>query len=394
MSEFIDRTGNQYNSAIRQFIDWGGTLPCDTGMVLEFIEDMGSIGRVDRIKASSLRVYRSALKRWHEEARFPDPTMDKSIERTLNRLASIERQNGIRKEASRFITPEEAFQVVTLLVVMSDTAKSRKERLVTAIALMAGHRSGMIANIMIDDMMNLGVPGANIVINTPAFKTDAEDPTVIPYTGAEFCPASWIRAHIAEYDITEGYLFPSTASKSGCMSRHTVNDITKRILKLAGITGGILTATSFRKTMATLSAMKGVDAMAIAAQGSWSSVDTINKNYVSKALALQGHAPLAVLSAIDDARKAIDIELALVHQKQRGIEQLTPDTQESFSEMRRGFWDVIFHTDLTIEEKRGFASYFRAANKSVVAHGGKCMIELFNRTCEDYGYRKLIIGSR
>jgi hypothetical protein len=390
--DYLDSTTTQYNSAIGRYIEWGGLLPCDADMIIDFIIDMGNPRRVDRLTVASLRVYRSALKRWHEEARFEDPTADKEIDKTFKRLSSIERQNGIRKKSSRFITPEEGFQLITLLIVMSDTAKARRERLITTISLMSGHRTSMIAQVNVDDMMNLGVPDTNIIINTPAFKTDTEAPTYIPFTGGKFCPATWVREYITEHDITDGWLFKSSKSNRGHLARQTINDTTKRVLETANITGGKLTSTSFRKTMATLAAMRGVSAMAIAAQGSWTSIETINKSYVSKALALQGEAPLAVLESIKQADKALTLELGneVPLLANKGMAEVS--VLQGFEEMRQGYWDVIFHTDITIEAKRGFASYFRSADKYVVESGGESIMNNFNRTCSDSGYKKLIMA--
>ena len=66
------------------------------------------------------------------------------------------------------------------------------------------------------------------------------------------------------------------------------------------------------------------------------------------------------------------------------------DLIERFSELRSGFWDVIFHTDIPLSSKRGFASYFRSADKDVVDLGGESIMNLFNKTCADCGYDKLV----
>lgn len=61
-----------------------------------------------------------------------------------------------------------------------------------------------------------------------------------------------------------------------------------------------------------------------------------------------------------------------------------------YAELRSGFWDVIFHTDIDIQIKRGFASYFRSADDYVVESGGESIMQLFNETCRDCGYISLI----
>jgi hypothetical protein len=61
-----------------------------------------------------------------------------------------------------------------------------------------------------------------------------------------------------------------------------------------------------------------------------------------------------------------------------------------FSELRAGFWDVIFHTEVDIFVKRGFATYYRLADHYVVENGGESTMKLFNDTCRDCGYTSLI----
>jgi hypothetical protein len=383
-------TADAYNTAIKSFIGFGGYCPAKPRLICRYIEEKGAIDNSNRLRASSLKAHVSAIRKWHLEGGYKDPTNSTSISEALSRLVSLERQNGIYHTASRFITPEEGFQLISLLIVMSDTPKARLDRLITAISLMAGHRTSMVATIKVDHMMNLGVKGSNIVINTPAFKTDAESPTVIPFTGGEFCPATWIRDHVGELNIREGWLFGSPVKPGSHLTRHTINKTTKRTLETANITGGKLTSTSFRKTMATLAAARGVSAMAIAAQGSWSNLNTVNKHYVSKALALMGDAPIAVIDCIAHASNAIESELALLAKNSKSIEPITIQIAEQFSEMRSGYWDMIFHTNLSIEEKRGFSSYFHAADKYVVQHDGDSILDKFNQTCIDCGYDILV----
>jgi hypothetical protein len=64
---------------------------------------------------------------------------------------------------------------------------------------------------------------------------------------------------------------------------------------------------------------------------------------------------------------------------------------DNFAELRSGYWDVIFHTDLDIALKRGFATYFRAADDYVVQNGGVSIMGRFNATCENCGFDCLIL---
>lgn len=308
ISRYTDATSQKYHGAIERFIKSGRFLPADEQDVISYIEEEGAIDRINRLKVASLKVHLGALKKWHLDGKWDDPTSGASVKRRLKRLKSLERQNGIEKDSSRFITAEECLQVVSLLMVMIDTLKAKRDRLITAISLVSGHRPGMVAGIKVEHIMNLGVHDAHIIIDTPAFKTDAQTPTLIPYTGAGFCPATWLRGFIKEQELTSGYLFKGTQRDFGKpLSTQTLNSVVKEIFLSAGIKGGKLTSYTFRKTMPTLAAMEGVHAADIAAQGSWSSTETVNKHYISKAIGLLGKAPLAVLSSISKATEVLAI---------------------------------------------------------------------------------------
>jgi integrase len=255
-----------------------------------------------RLKVESIKVHLAAIKAWHVDGEWPDPTDSIHIKKKLKKYQSLERQNNIFKEASRFITPEEAFNLVVVMLGMNKSKADQRNRLMTSIALMSGFRAGMVARIKIDHLLNLGVPGSPILIETPAFKTAADDTTYIPFTGSKYCPATWIREYVRDNDMAGGYLFKSLKKDSGkSLSRNTINTELKKVLSAAGTQGGKLTSHSFRKTMAMLAALEGVNAVDIAAQGSWESIETVNKDYVSKSVALQGKAPIAVLASIEKA---------------------------------------------------------------------------------------------
>jgi hypothetical protein len=302
----INSTKNTYESAIKSFIAFGGGCPCKPSKVISYIETKGGIDVVDRLKVKSLRLHLSAIKAWHLDGGFNDPTNSPQISKALKQLSSLERQNGIYKDDSRFMSPEECLQIVALLIVMDDTLISLRDRIIVGIAILTGYRPGMIARIKVGHLINLGVSDSNIIIDTTAFKTDNDSIAVIPFTGIQFCPATWIREFVFSQSLTDGYLFRGTQIDfNKPLSHQTINTRMQRIFSQAGIVGGKLTSYSCRKTMATIAAMEGVSIVEIAAQGGWSSVDTIQKHYIGHALSLMGNAPKSILNSIARVEMAI-----------------------------------------------------------------------------------------
>ena len=294
-----DSTASQYNYSLNAFIKMNGHLPCTSDVVLDYVNACCAINREDRLRVSAMKAHLAAISRWHREDDWEDPTKSSKIINALRKFKSLERQNGIRKTSSRFVTPEEAGRIINTLRSMRDTKKGRRAGLMMALALTCGPRAGMLASIKVEELINLSLPGMQIIIDTPAFKTDEEIPTYVAFSGLDFCPASWLRDYIQECGIQSGYVLRGLKKDYGKpLSRHTINSVLREILSQSGVSIGKLTSHTFRKSMATIAALEGVNVVDIAAQGSWASIDTVNKDYISKSIALQGKAANAVMNAL------------------------------------------------------------------------------------------------
>lgn len=297
----------QYELCLDKFVRWGGVLPSTSYQIILFIEENGAIDRVSRLRVSSLRVYLAALKKWHLLNWGEDPTSDIRVVQKVAQLDALERKNKIWSTKSRDMTPEEVARFEALLCVRSGTASARRDRTLAALALVTGYRSGMLADLEIEWLHNLDIEGTNVIINRPPFKTKQYIRSVVPFTGDIFCPASWLRQYIKENNLKAGFIFRSYDGAGNMrdgavqMHRNTVNNILKMLMEQANISGGKLSAHSFRKTMATLSVMGNVSSVEIAAQGGWINPSTIDKHYVGDAIALLGRAPMAVIHAVNKA---------------------------------------------------------------------------------------------
>lgn len=299
-------TRKTYQSALEQFISWGGYIPCKPRMVLDYVKDRGAINKEGRLKAKSLRTHLAAISKRHTSAGFIDPTNKPEINDYLKELSSIERQMHIHADESRYITPEEGCRLISHLCSLGGTVKERRDRLIVAMLMMLGHRAGHVALLKTDNVYNLGIPKTNIHLDIKPYKTSKSYKVTIPYTGELFCPATWLRDYVDEQGVDAGYLFKSLQAKSDKpLTRQSINTIAKAAFEASGIMGGKLTANSFRKTIATLSALEGVDSLEIAAHGGWTSVETINQNYLSKIIGLNGSVPEALLRSFKKADLAL-----------------------------------------------------------------------------------------
>ncbi len=296
-------TEKQYTSCLKAFTEWGGNLPSSKRQIIRFLEEKGSFDRVNRIKASSLRVTRSALSDWHKRNWDRDPSSHDDVKRCLRDIERQERSQRVYKDNSRDITIEEAARFITLLTVKYGSNIAIRNRTLACVAYITGYRAGMIGDLEYQWLRNINIEDADIIIDRDPFKTKNEIRSVLPYTGELFCPATWMRQHIKANEITDGFIFrainksgnPGTSTKP--FHRNNVNSILKDLMSEAQIEGGKLTAHTFRKTMATIGVMNGVSTVELAAQGGWMNASTVENHYVSTAISMLGRAPNALIKA-------------------------------------------------------------------------------------------------
>jgi len=303
MEKVLTSSEKQYKSCLTNFLAKGGTLPCKARQLSLFVSEYGDIKREDRLKASSLNVYLSAVRRWHIQNQlvsyFGD---DRLVREEIERLKVLERQCYIEKDKSRFMQPEEAIRLYAHLAKLNPTLRNCRDRAMIALALRTGYRQGMISDLRYDWFNNLHNNEARITIDRPGFKTHPDIHSKLDPVTSEYCAVTWINQYLEMAEIRSGLVFhPITASgelvrDAGKISNKGVNTIFIRHCKGAGIDTHKLSAHSLRSTFAVLSIAGGSDATAVAAQGGWTSVDTIYKNYVQAALALRTKADTTGLS--------------------------------------------------------------------------------------------------
>ncbi len=304
-------TEKQYISCLNMFVKWGGQLPTSKAQIIIFFKETGSIDRVGRKKVSSLRVYRAALSDWHERHWDEDPASHKDVKRYLSDLTMQERARKIFQSKSRDLTEEEAARFIALLTTKDSTNAAIRNRALGGIAYVTGYRAGMLGDLKYEWLRNVKTQSSDIIIDRDPFKTGRRVRSVIPFTGDQFCPATWLRQHLTINNINDGFIFRSmsalgkTPASNTPFHRNSVNILLKSLLKEAEIEGGVLTAHTFRKTMATLGVMGNVSSVEIAAQGGWSDVSTINNHYVNDAISMLGRAPQALIQSTKIATKRV-----------------------------------------------------------------------------------------
>jgi hypothetical protein len=91
-----DNTRRAYRSAIYHFQNWGGLLPCDSSMVINYLL---SYSETLNPRTLSLRV--TALSQWHVFQGFSDPTAQADVRLTLR---GIGRSQGRPKKKAKALS--------------------------------------------------------------------------------------------------------------------------------------------------------------------------------------------------------------------------------------------------------------------------------------------------
>jgi len=300
----ISSTDKQYQYCLSEYIRWGGILPSTPSMLVRFFEDVSSLNRIDRLKVSTLRVYKAAIKQWHLEHYDNDPTASFKVTKSLQNLSRTERTSGVFPDKSRDLTPSEAMRLIALTCVLNDSPSAKRDRAVAVVAYICGYRAGMICDLKLDWLRDVETDGVDVIIDRPPFKTNKHVKSLIPYTGSVFCPATFIREYIedldpGEYLIRRTYKSQELSRGDYPVHRDSINEILKRLLSLSNIYGGKLSARTLRRTMATLSLMNNASILDVASQGGWENTATIENHYVGDAISLLGRAPKALIEGLE-----------------------------------------------------------------------------------------------
>jgi integrase len=277
-----DNTRINYASGLKHFIDWGGTLPCDTMTLINYVTDCAEFYNPVTI---TYRVY--AIAYWHKLNKKINPTDDVYFAQIMKGIKNT--KGKIAKRATS-LTKADIDLIHDNLIARGRLIDLRDNALIQ-IGFYGAFRRAELTAILIE---NIAFEDEGIKITIPRSKTDQEGKgaiCAIPYSNNEICAINCLKKwldFLKSHGIESGPLFRSfmrdlKTPSDNALSANIVTLIVKNVVKDYGIGDPKLySGHSLRRGFATAATRAGAKLHEIMKQGRWENVKTVMK-YIEEA---------------------------------------------------------------------------------------------------------------
>ncbi len=286
-------TRRAYQADIRHFEKWGGRLPANSEVLLEYLQAFAKT-----LNPRTLARRLTAIKNWHTYQGFFDPTQHPAISKTL---AGIMRLHGRPKDKAPPLLPQHLLQLCELLA-NQQTLRAYRDNALLQVAFFGAFRRSEVVAIRYEDI-RWETEGIDILI--PHSKTDQTHEgryCAIPYGHANFCPIRALKQWLQQAGITQGFIFrriyaDGRLAEEG-LTPLSVSHILKKRAQEAGIVEAVrLSSHSLRRGLATAASRDGATLPAIMRQGRWRHMGTVLE-YIEAAQRFEENAARNVLQEI------------------------------------------------------------------------------------------------
>lgn len=286
-------TRRAYQSDIRHFEQWGGTLPASPNIILNYLQAFAQI-----LNARTLSRRLTAIKNWHVYQGFPDPVQHPAVSKTLS---GIMRLHGKPKEKAPPLLPEQLLQIASILSA-EGTLRAYRDNALLQLAFFGAFRRSEIV-FLCSEHIEWQDEGIDILI--PQSKTDQTHEgryCSIPYGNEQLCPIRTLKTWIEQASIASGPIFRRIHSDDSvgirALSPLSVSHILKKRAQQAAIPQATrFSSHSLRRGLATSASRDGASLPAIMRQGRWKNVNTVME-YIEAAARFEENAATSVLKKI------------------------------------------------------------------------------------------------
>ena len=155
-----DNTRKAYQSDIRQFMNWGGLLPCNSTMLVRYLHEHALT-----LNHRTLSRRITALKQWHRYQNFPNPTEHPLV---LKTLTGIKNTHGKPKNKAPALRLDDLNKIIAVLTQSNRLIDIRNNALLQ-VGYFGAFRRSELVNIQWEHIM-FSKQGMEILI--PTSKTD------------------------------------------------------------------------------------------------------------------------------------------------------------------------------------------------------------------------------
>jgi integrase len=267
-----DSTRTAYESDLRHFTAWGGSLPASSAMVASYV---AAHARLLAVATITRRV--ATLSKAHQVMAGENPCQSALVKATLR---GLRRKIGTAQKQAKPLLKEELFAILDL---MGDSMKDLRDRALLLLGFAGGFRRSELVGLVVADIEHVR---QGIIITLRHSKTDQEGAgrkIGIPHGRTRHCPVAALTDWLERAGITEGAIF-RPINRHGHLqpvrlSGDAVSEVIREHLAAIGIDPEGYSGHSLRAGFATSAAQAGASTLKIRAQTGHAS-DAMLSRYV------------------------------------------------------------------------------------------------------------------
>jgi integrase len=276
-----------YESDLKHYKAWGGTLPATPAMIASYIATHAGVLAVATI---TRRI--ATLSKAHQVLTEENPCQSALVKATLR---GLRRKIGTAQKQAKPLLKEDLFAI---LEPMGDGLKDTRDRALLLLGFAGGFRRSELVGLNVAD---IEMVRQGIIITLRHSKTDQEGAgrkIGIPHGRTQHCPVAAVTAWLERSNITHGAVFCPVTRYDHLqpvrLSGDAVSEVIRERLAAVGIDPEGYSGHSLRAGFATSAAKAGVSILKIRAQTGHTS-DAMLSRYVRDGELFVGNAAGAIL---------------------------------------------------------------------------------------------------
>ncbi|WP_051311730.1 site-specific integrase [Zooshikella ganghwensis] len=267
-----DNTRRTYRAAIRRFEQWGGRLPTNKEVLVQYLT-----AQAEQLNPRTLSVHLTALSQWHLYQGLSDPTQVPVVRKTLE---GIRRTHGQPKRKAKALRLEHLATMLSWLYEQPDTPKRARDIALILVGFFGAFRRSELVAMTRE---NLTWEPEGLLITLPVSKTDQQRDGLVralPYGTSSVCPVNALKHWLDISATTAGPVFRRVNRWQQIHNQALYPGSVTDVLKSIGQACGFdfvpeLSSHSFRRGLSTSASRENISFELIKKQGGWRSDVTV-----------------------------------------------------------------------------------------------------------------------
>ena len=268
-------TKHAYQSDLRHFLAYGGTIPSTPGRVAEYVAAMAEVHKPATVARRLVSIGKA-----HSLGGFENPVSSEIVKLSVR---GLRRSVGCAQREAKPVLREDLFAI---LATIDNSVKGLRDTALLLLCFAGGFRRSEIVALDFEDIEHVQ---QGIVIRLNRSKTDQEGrgrKIAIPYGRGIWCPVRALEAWKSASETKSGPVFRGLNRHSQISQNRLSGQAVSLVLKAradnAGIDGSSLSGHSLRAGFATSAALAGASSREIRKQTGHRSDSMLNR-YIREA---------------------------------------------------------------------------------------------------------------